>query len=69
MSLDEYRGAAWAFAELMKRAKADMARGQTRRQESSPRAPTHERFISVCSRPGCCGVRLAGVGSDYKPSF
>ena len=30
MSLDEYRGAAWAFAELMKRAKADIARDQAK---------------------------------------
>jgi|KBSMisStaDraftv2_1062788.scaffolds.fasta_scaffold854083_1 hypothetical protein len=27
MSLDEFRGTAWAFAELMKRAKDDAARG------------------------------------------
>jgi len=28
MSLDEYRGTAWAFVELMKRARADAARSQ-----------------------------------------
>jgi hypothetical protein len=27
MSFDEYRGTAWAFVELMKRARADDARG------------------------------------------
>ena len=30
MSLDEFRGAGWAFNELMKRAKADIERGEAK---------------------------------------
>jgi hypothetical protein len=36
MSLEEFRGVAWAFSELMKRASADMARGEAK----SERAPS-----------------------------
>jgi len=46
MSLEEFRGRAWAFSELMKRANADMAPGEVK-SERAPSPPVDARRTPI----------------------